>query len=65
MDGTRVFFDRGLLVHDFTVVTQVDDGPVYDEFIEGTDSILGDHGGHPGYYIEDWCAEVVIPLLGD
>jgi hypothetical protein len=65
MDGNRVYFDRGLLVHGFTVDTKGDDDLSNDEFIEGTGSVLADHGGHPGFYIEDWCAEVVVPLLGD
>ena len=64
-DGNRVYFDKGLLVRQFTVDTKGDDNLDNDEFIEGSFSILADHGGHPGFYIEDWCAEVVVPLLGD
>jgi hypothetical protein len=64
-DGTRVLFDRGLLVRQFTVDTKGDDNLDNDEFIDGSFSILADRGSHPGFYIEDWCQEVVIPLLGD
>jgi hypothetical protein len=65
MEGNRVYFDRGRLVHQFSVDTKGDDDLSNDEFIEGSYSTLADNGGHPGFYIEDWCAEVVVPLLGD
>ncbi|HET7828326.1 MAG TPA: hypothetical protein VFL03_02105 [Candidatus Limnocylindrales bacterium] len=64
-DGNRVYFDRGLLVRQFMVDTKGDDDLDNDEFIDGSFSILADRGDHPGFYIEDWCQEVVIPLLGD
>jgi len=64
-DGNKVYFDRGRLVRQFTVDTKGDDNIDNDEFIDGSFSIIADNGAHPGFYIEDWCADVVVPLLGD
>jgi hypothetical protein len=65
MDGNRVYADRGRLLTQFTVDTKGDDDLSNDEFIDGTWSLLAENGAHPGFFIEDWCAEVVVPLLGD
>lgn len=64
-DGNKVYFDRGNLVRQFTVDTKGDDNLDNDEFVDGSFSIIADHGSHDGFNIADWCADVVVPLLGD
>jgi len=37
-----------------------------DEYVEDSWALLADNGSHPFFYFEgDWCADIVVPLLGD
>jgi hypothetical protein len=65
MNGHRVYFDRGHLVTTSQVDTHGDDDLSNDEFIDGSFEILADNGDHSSLSIDDWCAQVVQPLLGD
>lgn len=65
MDGNRVYFDRGRLLETFQIDTMGDADPSNDQYVDGSWALLSDNGAHPGFFIEDWCADVVQPLLGD
>jgi len=64
MNGKRVFFDHGRLLTTFQVDTKGDDDLGNDEFVEGSFALLAENGDHPLFSLEDWCGEVVQPLLG-
>jgi hypothetical protein len=63
-DGRKISVDRGLLRVQFDVDTKGDDDLENDEFIEGTDQLLGDHGSHAQWHRtqEEYCA-IVNELL--
>jgi hypothetical protein len=62
-DGNVLIHDRGNLVRTFQVDTKGDSDLDNDEFIEGSFSILADHGRHPGFYI-DFCEVASDYFLG-
>ena len=59
-DGRKIVMDRGLLRFQFDVHTKNDDDLDNDEFIDGTDELLADHGSHPRWHMSDdeYCALV-------
>jgi hypothetical protein len=59
-DGTKVIKDRGLLRYQFDVDTKGDADLDNDEFIEGSDLLVADHGSHPIWHMtgEDYCAVI-------
>ena len=52
--GRVLIRDRGVLFTTFQVDTKGDTDLDNDEFIEGSFSLLADHGRHPGFYL-DFC----------
>jgi len=62
--GGRIIFDRGRLMTTFQVDTQGDSDLSNDVFIDGTFELLADNGRHPGFYLDDLCEDIVVPLLG-
>lgn len=65
-DGETIVMDQGLLRYQFDVDTKGDDDLDNDEFIEGSDLLLADHGAHPVWHMtgDEYCA-LVNDLLGD
>ena len=63
-DGNVVIRDRGQLRTGFIVDTKGDDDLENDEFIEGSDVLLADHGSHPQWHRtqDEYCA-IVNDLL--
>ena len=63
-DGRKFVMDRGLLRYQFDVDTQGDDNLDNDVFLEGSDSLIADHGSHPVWHMtgDDYC-DVVNELL--
>lgn len=63
-DGRKISVDRGLLRYQFDVDTKGDDDLDNDEFIEGSDQLLGDHGSHAQWHRtqDEYCA-IVNELL--
>jgi hypothetical protein len=62
-DGNVLIRDRGVLKTTFQDDTKGDADLDNDVFIEGSFSLLGDHGRHPGFYI-DFCAFASDYFLG-
>lgn len=62
-DGEIIFHDRGLLRSTFQVDTHGDTDLENDEFVEDSFALLGDHGRHPGFYI-DYCQVLEEYFLG-
>ena len=62
--GRKIVMDRGLLRVGFDVDTQGDAVLDNDVFIEGSDTLLGDHGSHPRWHMTDdeYC-DIVNDLL--
>jgi hypothetical protein len=66
MNGQKVYFDRGHLRTTFQVDTKGDTDLSNDEYVEDSWALLADNGSHPFFYFDgDWCADIVVPLLGD
>lgn len=66
MNGQKVYFDRGHLRTTFQVDTKGDADLSNDEYVEDSWALLADNGSHPFFYFDgDWCADIVVPLLGD
>ena len=66
MNGKKLFFDRGRVLITFQVDTLGDDDPYNDLFIEGSWQLLAADGSHLAYIWDgDWCADIVVPLLGN
>jgi len=63
-DGRKISMDRGLLRVQFDVDTLGDADLDNDIFVEGSDSLIADHGGHPQWHRtgEEYCA-IVNELL--
>jgi len=63
-DGQRISVDMGLLRYQFDVDTKGDSDLENDEFIEGSDVLLADHGSHPQWHRtqDEYCA-IVNDLL--
>ena len=61
--GRVLLKDRGVLVTTFQVDTKGDSDLDNDEFIEGSWSLLADHGRHPAFYL-DFCDIVSDYFLG-
>lgn len=62
-DGNVLLRDRGVLRTTFQVDTMGDTDLDNDVFIDGSFSLLADHGRHPGFYI-DGCALLTDYFLG-
>lgn len=62
-DGQVLIRDRGVLKLTFQVDTHGDTDLDNDEFIEGSFSLLADHGRHPGFYL-DFCELLEDYFLG-
>src|SRR4029079_9447285 len=58
--GRRISFDRGLLRYGFDVDTHGDADLDNDEFLDGSNHVIGDHGRHPQFYrdLDAYCAIV-------
>ena len=61
--GNVLLLDRGVLVATFQVDTKGDSDLENDEFIDGSFSLLADHGRHPGFYL-DFCEMAEAYFLG-
>ena len=63
-DGEKISMDRGLLRYQFDVDTLGDDDLDNDIFIEGSDSLIADHGSHAQWHrtFEEYC-DIVNDLL--